>query len=264
MGRSRFPDPRQDSSPQGMNNWFRYGHRGSRMGDKRTAICLGLALLLAPIGHAAAEAEDGDSGPLPNALYEVTENVNFSPVNGIKSRNATSALLGTVALGTPLCSSEALEANPGTKACTILATGSDEISLLTGFGAVSGQYSVVVNAPGNSAVHVPDCPVESGRFEGTIDFRHPLQGIPIASVTGTFSRTTTFVSCTVPTPVSKATPVTFLGTFRLPFGVDRWGHAAEPETGARAFYLGDDGQLIPVESNERDLGFPLVRLEIHF
>jgi hypothetical protein len=231
------------------------------------------ALLLLPAGpvmaargreHHEQAQDDADSALLPNALYEVTENVNFSPVHGVTSRNATSALLGAVALGTPLCSSVALEANPATKTCAVLATGSDQISLATGIGTVSGEYWVVVNAPGNSAVHVPDCPVESGTFEGTIDFTRPLQGVPIASVTGTFTRTTTFFGCTVPTPVSKATAVPFSGTFRLPFSVDQEGHADEPEVGAPAFYLSDHGQLLPVGANERNLGFPLVRLEVHF
>lgn len=233
------------------------------MHDKRIAICLAFALLLTPLSQAVAE-EDETSAPLPNALYEVTENVNYSPIQGVASRNATSALLGAVAIGTPVCSSQALQTNPQTKTCSVLATGSDEISLMTGTGTVSGDYFVVVNAPGNSAVHVPDCPVESGKFEGTIDFSRPLQGIPIASVRGTFTRTTTFWGCTLPTPVSNAGSVPFSGKFRLPFSVDQEGYADEPEVGAPAFYLGDDGQLLPVRSTERNLGFPLVRLEIAF
>lgn len=227
-------------------------------------VSLLFALLLTPASQVAAEGDDDASEllPMPNALYEVTENVNFNPVYGVSSRNATSALLGAVAVGTPVCSSGALAANPETKTCSVLATGSDEISLVTGTGSVSGEYWVVVNAPGNSRVHVPDCPVESGTFTGTIDFSRPLQGVPIAFVTGTFTRTTTFLGCTLPTPVSATVP--FWGTFRLPFSVDQEGHADEPEVGAPAFYLGDDGHLLPVKANERNLGFPLVRLEIHF
>lgn len=234
------------------------------MNGTRMAVSLLLASLLMPAGQVMAESEDDASAPLPNALYEVTENVNFHPVKGVSSRNATSALLGAVAVGTPLCASEALATNAETKTCTVLATGSDEISLVTGIGTVSGEYSVVVNAPGNSAVHVPDCPVEAGKFEGTIDFSRPLQGVPVASVTGTFTRTATFVACTVPIPLSHPAAVPFSGTFRLPFSVDQEGHADEPEVGVPAFYLSDHGHLIPVRANERDLGFPLVRLEVHF
>jgi hypothetical protein len=251
--------------------------------------CLALVVLLPLLGGSPAPAGGGPSagrddeqdrerrrddashpgrpsGPQLNALYEVTENVNFAPsAGGLAFRNATSALLGVLALDSPLCLSHALLANPLARSCTVLATGSDELSLATGIGPVSGQYWVVVNAPGNSEVHVPDCPVSSGTFSGTIDLSPSvLHNTPLGSVAGTFVPEFTYVACTVPTPLGSVPSVPFTGTFRLPFDVDREGKAKEPERSERAFYLGDRGQLIPVRPDERDLGFPLVRLELHF
>jgi hypothetical protein len=52
--------------------------------------------------------------------------------------------------------------------------------------------------------------------------------------------------------------ISFSGTFRLPFSrVDDDGRK-------RDFYLAADGTPIPVRQHERDLGFPLVRLEVTF
>ncbi len=52
--------------------------------------------------------------------------------------------------------------------------------------------------------------------------------------------------------------IPFSGTFRLPFSlVDTTGHK-------RDFYLGADGTPVSIKPHERDLGFPLVRLEVTF
>jgi hypothetical protein len=40
---------------------------------------------------------------------------------------------------------------------------------VNGKGPVSGTFAVVVNAPGNSSVHVPDLPLLTGTFSGTND-----------------------------------------------------------------------------------------------
>jgi len=59
--------------------------------------------------------------------------------------------------------------------------------------------------------------------------------------------------------------VPFTGTFRLPFALDDQGMAKEPDSDDEdMFYLGDDGQLIPVQPFERVFGFPPVRLEVTF
>jgi len=49
--------------------------------------------------------------------------------------------------------------------------------------------------------------------------------------------------------------INFSGTIRLPFGfVDAWGRKSDS-------YLDANGNPMSVKQHERDLGFPLVRLE---
>src|SRR5215831_10228270 len=110
---------------------------------------------------AVTRAGDGDdvTGPTGVTLYEVSERVTFEPdpsAAGVIRRNATSPLQGFAALGTPLCPSQLLISVPRLESCTVIATGTDSVSTVTGTGPVSGTFDVVVNAPGNSSVHVPD------------------------------------------------------------------------------------------------------------
>jgi hypothetical protein len=56
----------------------------------------------------------------------------------------------------------------------------------------------------------------------------------------------------------------FTGVFRLPFTVDKRGWRHRAHSSKEAFYLGDHGQLIKVQPDERSLGFPTVRVEIDF
>ncbi len=116
------------------------------------------------------------------------------------------------------------------------------------------NVSLVVNAPGNSSVHVPDLPLLTGTFSGINDLSPAiLHGIPLGSIHGTF--------------IIDGDPqqVPFTGTFRLPFALDAAGKVKEPNDEREdTFYLGDDGQLIRVQPFERVLGFPPVRLELKF
>jgi hypothetical protein len=57
------------------------------------------------------------------------------------------------------------------QSCTVIATGTDSVSTMTGASPVSGTFDVVINAPGNSSVHVPDLPVISGTFSGDVPLR---------------------------------------------------------------------------------------------
>jgi hypothetical protein len=112
----------------------------------------------------------------------------------------------------------------------------------------------VVNAPGNSSVHVPDLPLLTGTFSGMNDLSPAiLHGIPLGSIHGTF------------TVDGDPQGVPFRGTFRLPFALDPQGRVKDPDDEREdTFYLGDDGELIRVRPFERVLGFPPVRLELKF
>jgi hypothetical protein len=196
--------------------------------------------------------------------------VQFDPVEGIVgpavcaampqaclSRNATATLLGFARLGTPLCPVEALLTDPRAETCTILGIGSDVVPLATGMGLVQGHLSAVVNAPGNSSVHVPDLPLLTATFKGTIDLRSAFAGIPLGFIRPDPS------NVIVIDGTDQVVP--FSATFRLPFARDTRGNRKKIETEEEdAFYLADDGSLIPVRSFERDLGFPTVRIEVEF
>ncbi len=52
--------------------------------------------------------------------------------------------------------------------------------------------------------------------------------------------------------------ISFSGAFRLPFS------QVDPMGFKRDYYLAADGTPTPVRQHERDLGFPLVRLEVTF
>src|SRR5919197_2531946 len=131
-----------------------------------TLLFTGLTLLLLVLPTASHAQTEPDV-----TLYEVSERVTFSPDDSIPGghlRHATAPLLGSARLGTPLCPSE-LVAIPRIGRCTVIATGWDRVSTVTGQGPVHGRFDVVVNAPGDSSRHVPNLPVMSGTFAGTVD-----------------------------------------------------------------------------------------------
>jgi len=232
------------------------------------ALLLTLALALGP-SAALAENEDGQDrdgarGATPKAgtiLYEITETVKFTGSGVTTTRDAVAVLLGSAKVGTPLCPAGIPLppplpplVDPATQRCTITAMGTDVVPLATGIGPVSGTFSVVVNAPGNSSVHIPDLPILTGTFQGTNDLSLAvLHGVPLGFIRGVFTVDQT----------GQVLP--FSGTFRLPFAFDANGQAKEAEDGERdVFYLGDDGRLIEVRGNERVLGLSPVRLELTF
>ena len=121
-------------------------------------------------GRERREHVDEGQEARPGAtLYEVSERVSFDPDNGVVFRDALSPLLGFAVLGSPLCQLELLVTNRKMESCTVIGTGQDHISTVTGVGPVNGTFFVVVNAPGNSSVHIPGLPVVSGTFAGHID-----------------------------------------------------------------------------------------------
>lgn len=225
--------------------------------------------LLALTGASYAE-NTGFIGPTGVTLYEVSERVSFNPDPsnvGVIRRNATSPLQGFAALGTPLCPSALLVSVPRIESCTVIATGTDSVSTVTGTGPVSGIFDVVVNAPGNSSVHVPDLPVISGTFSGDVDLSLAvLNRIPLGSITGGFTieriaDPASGMLINLPQPVV----LPFSGTFRMPCGLDARGGWQRSDRSKAAFYLADDlHTMIPVRSFERSTGFPVVRLELSF
>src|SRR5436309_7559900 len=71
-----------------------------------------------------------------------------------------------------------------------VATGTDTVSTVTGLGPVSGTFDVVINAPSNSSVHVPDLPVISGTFSGNVDLSLAvLHRVPLGTIAGSFTIT---------------------------------------------------------------------------
>ena len=220
-----------------------------------TALSLLFLLLALMVGPAPALAADA-------TLYELTENMKLVERHGAH-RKATSELMGTANAGTPLCPLPV-----GYPACTVNATGSDNISLATGLGNFGGTFTVVVQ--GDNPVDSPEYVIAKGKFHGKMDFSLAvLYTVPLGSVVGTMHLD----------GVRKAVP--FTGTFRLPFVLPYpdaymswaygWGSlplAPSPfstDKSTRPLYLGDDMQsLLPVQASEFGLGYPTVRFEIKF
>jgi len=231
----------------------------------RVLRLVAFALTLLSLAGASYAADTGVT------LYEVSERVTFDPdpsAAGVIRRNATSPLQGFAALGTPLCPSTLLVSVPRIESCTVIATGTDSVSTVIGTGPVSGTFDVVVNAPGNSSVHVPDLPVISGTFTGSVDLSLAvLHRIPLGSITGTFTVTAQIAdpATGMLTALSRPVVLPFSGTFRMPFKLDAHGRWRRSDRSNTAFYLADDlYTMIPVRSFERSTGFPVVRLELNF
>src|SRR5262245_18264598 len=225
-------------------------------------------LVLSPVTHAGDR--DDVTGPTGVTLNEVRERVTFDPdpsAIGVIGRNATAPLPDFAAVGTRLCASQLLVSAPRIESCTVIATGTDSVSTVTGTGPVSGTFDVVVNAPGNSSVHVPDLPVISGTFTGNVDLSLAVLGrVPVGSIAGTFTIARVADPATgtlmdLPQPVV----LPFKGTFRMPFKLGAHGRFERSQRGHAASYLHDDlRNVMPVRAFERSTGFPNVRLEVSF
>jgi len=192
-------------------------------------------------------------------------------------RNAVSALQGYASYPSPLCPSNALVTNPKSDTCTLTLTGYDSVSLDSSLqpagGAVWGTLDIVIQL--DNPVDSPEWPLVPGVFSGTITFGQA--GVPIGSTTGTMAigvslpssvaagdsaAVQAFVTATCAAAPKACFP--FTGKFRQP--VDAGGARAhgKPRRGNAAFYVLDDGQLEPVRSDERAVGWPTVRFEVDF
>jgi hypothetical protein len=227
---------------------------------KRMIAVVGLAVMAtagAPVAASAGGAR----------LYELTENMKVDSKGKFQRRNATSELMGTADVGTPLCPTALVAIYaPGATSCTINATGIDSISLSTGLGPVFGRYTVVVQGDNNA--DSPEFVIARGIFNGKMDFSPAIvMGIPLGHVTGNITDLNTW----------KVSP--FTGTFRLPFVLPvpdaaLFGALPLPLTPmdrydvtkmTRPLYLLDDMQNIEaVESSEFAGGWATVKFEINF
>ena len=225
-------------------------------------------LLLFGVGLAAP----GYAVAGPDAtFYELTENMSLRAVQGDKQRVATSELMGSAKVGTPLCPQELVDqVSPGATFCTLNATGHDTISLATGKGKFGGTFTIVVQ--GDNPVDGPEFVIARGRFRGRMDFSPAiLNMIPLGSVVGklTLGNGNTGEG----DGDDDGDGVPFTGIFRLPFVQALVSDADLPGCLARLhpescvtppLYLKDDFSVEPVLQSERALDFPTVRFEITF
>jgi hypothetical protein len=233
-------------------------------------ILAGLALSLLMLAGVSRAADRDSLGATGVTLYEISERVTFDPDSssaGVIRRNATSPLQGFAELGTPLCPSALLISVPRIQSCTVIATGTDTVSTVTGLGPVSGTFDVVINAPGNSSVHVPDLPVISGTFTGDVDLSLAvLHHVPLGSIAGSFTITQMADPATrMLGPLPQPVVLRFTGTFRMPFAIDTRARHVRSDRRHAAFYLADDLRTpMLVRPTELSVGFPTVRLEVTF
>src|SRR3989454_7969791 len=237
----------------------------------RVGIFVGLVVWLLVLPAAAYPEDTEAAGGTGTTLYEISERVTFDPmsVDGhfVIFRNATSPLLGFAEHGTPLCPSTLLTTVPKLKRCTIIATGTDHVSTSTGTGPVHGKFDVVINAPGNSSVHVPDLPVISGTFSGNVNLSLAvLYHVPLGCIEGNFTITQMADPATgMLGPLPQPVVLPFTGTFRMPFAIDTHARRARSDRKRAAFYLADDLETLSlVRPTELSVGFPTVRLEVTF
>jgi hypothetical protein len=246
---------------------------------KQAAAAVAL-MLTALAATPAASAHDFKNRRVDAKLYEVTEHMSLDDLANPTVRTATAALQGTAKLGSPLCPVDLVQLLVGfellvraDKPCTITALGSDEVNTQTGSGKLNGTFQVVINL--DNTTDAPEFTVMTGTFTGTMQVlvdmsANPPAQLPLIALTdGTMTPVDVL---NVPIahlgalgldPASFA-PASFTGTFRLPFSVDRRGKRFKTFPHRDAFYLGDRGQLIRVQPDERSLGFPTVRVEIDF
>ena len=208
------------------------------------------ALALAVLVAAPVEAASFDV-----AFYELTEQMTFDGV----TRTGAGALAGSAKAGTPLCPQVLVVfgAIPPGARCYVEATGRDTINAGTGAGALEASVQVAVQ--GDNPVDAPEFVVMTGHISGGLQVIDP-QG-RLIMIWGTFTPDTVFGA---PAIVFGLGPTDFTGTVRTPFVRESNGQDRKPHRNERAFYLGDQGQLIRVHENETSLGRATARFELNF
>jgi hypothetical protein len=226
-------------------------------------------------------------------LYELTENMKvvqrgFKHRPAVERRIATAAISGTAERGTPLCPAEKFES--GQFFCVVNVQGSDNVSLRTGLGTLTGRFTTVIQ--GDNPVDGPEAVVLTGEFEGRMDFSPAiLNNIPFGTVTGKLKADGKGRND------RNRKREEFIGVFRLPFAgnaevevqgvkttLRRLFCPASPNPdldlvkmygGVDLAYLDFDltnmdeaiqpnGKCLNIQPNELSLGAPLVRFDVKF
>jgi hypothetical protein len=249
---------------------------------KRVAAILGLLGVAIVGAPAMASADSTTCVAGSTCLYELTENMklvqrNHKQGTPVSRRIATSAISGVAAPGTPLCPVAEFQSGPA--GCAVNVLGSDNISLVTGLGTLTGNFTTVVQ--GDNPVDGPEAVVLKGEFSGQMDFSPAiLQQIPFGTVVGKVKTD----------GVRRRSD--FTGVFRLPFAGNFAMEVApgfkmtlrqifcplSPTPNPNAVFYGgvdlayldfDDknvpnGHCLDIQPNELSLGAPLVRFDISF
>jgi hypothetical protein len=224
--------------------------------NSRMRSLLGLFVLVALLGPTVETSEATHRGgePRPDAvLYELVEHAEL----GRGFRTATSALEGWARPGSPLCPTGLQEYAKAVFAmaeirvkvsprCRVVATGNSTIDLSNGRGHIDGSFWVVVNSDATNLTDAQELVVMTGDFAADVQVAPDLLTIDILPGS-TFKPTRAILAF----PVPDVAP--FTGTFRLPFTVHH-----------TAVYQSERGTPVPVLPNERALGDPTVRVEVHF
>ncbi len=211
-------------------------------------------------------------------LYELTENMGLNDLQHPTVRTAMAALQGTAKVGSALCPQALVQLLQGLglltspQPCTVTAIGTDEISLATGAGTLTGTFAVVINL--DNPVDAAEFVVMEGTFAGNMQLLFNMTTTPpsalplIAMPLGTLTPTSilgvplAYVAGLGLSP-AQFPPTHFGGVFRLPFVMNN-GKKEKPRRNADAFYLNDDGRTVKVQKDELSLGWPTVRVEITF
>jgi hypothetical protein len=247
---------------------------------KQAAAAVAL-LLTALAATPAASAHDFKNRRVDAKLYEVTENMTLDNLGAPTQRTAVAALQGVAKLGSPLCPVDLVQFLVGyellvraDKPCTITALGSDAVDLQTGSGELKGSFQVVVNL--DNTTDAPEFVVMTGTFKGDMQVlvdmsANPPAQLPLIALTNgvmtpgdVLNVPIAHLAYALGLDPASFVEANFTGVFRLPFSVDRRGKRFKAHPHRDAYYLGDRGQLIRVQPDERSLGFPTVRVEIDF
>lgn len=247
-----------------------YEEKGNAMNWKRTArwSWLILPFLLLALWPSVAAAWDHHRPEADVVLYEVWENVTGPSATGVIERVA--AISGSAKIDTVVCSVVKF-LNPTAKSCAVTAVGTNTIQL----DATGVPVSIKASADFKALIEVdnpfdsPEGVVTMGSLSGDV---FPLPAPP-GTPRGVQKRLPEFPvllgivgTATVELPAEFGGPVTvpLSGKFRLPFGLNHRGEMVKARRGLPAFYLGDNGRLIPVRWDQTSIGFATVLIELNF